>query len=119
MGSNTPSTAPVSKMSEAKIEVLKSDNYFTWKVQMKAALVLRRLWFTIEQDGRWHDLSDDEQEDHSEQAKALITVYVSTGLLFLVTGYARAYDVWQGLARVFRTQSIRRKYMRCMSSCGM
>jgi hypothetical protein len=110
MGSTTHSTGAVSKFSEVKIEVLKSDNYFTWKVQMKAALVLRRLWFTIEHDGRWRALTDEEQEELSEQAKALITVYVSTGLLSLVTGYACAYDVWHGLERVFRTQSIGRKF---------
>jgi hypothetical protein len=72
--------------------------------------VLRRLWFAIEQDGRWHALPENEQDELSNQAIALIAAYVANGPLCLVKGYRCAHDVWHGLERVFRAQSIGRKY---------
>ena len=69
-----------------KFEALKSDNYYTWKQNMQAALVLKDLWDAVEQDGTYAALEAAGKNKADQKATALIQVKISGELKTLIAG---------------------------------
>jgi hypothetical protein len=92
-----------------KFEGLRSTNYYSWRENMKAALILVDLWSAVEEDANYHALDAAGQGKMTAKATALIQVKISSELKHLVTGAASAKAAWKALEDTFKAQSVGRK----------
>jgi hypothetical protein len=92
-----------------KFEGLRSTNYFSWRENMKAALILVDLWSAVEEDAIYNALDAAGQTKMSAKATALIQAKISSELKHLVTGAASAKAAWKALEDTFKAQSVGRK----------
>jgi hypothetical protein len=80
-----------------KYEGPRSKNYYSWRKNMKAALVLVDLWSAVEEDANYHALDAAGQAKMTAKATALIQIKISSELKHLVTGAASAKVAWKVL----------------------
>ena len=92
-----------------KFEALKSNNYYTWRQNMTAALVLKDLQHAVSQDAKYQALDATEKATMNAKAAALMKVKISGELKHLINGAADAKAAWEVLATTFKSQSVGRK----------
>jgi hypothetical protein len=92
-----------------KFEGLRSTNYYSWRENMKATLILVDLWSTVEEDALYNALDAAGQIKMSAKPTALIQVKISSELKHLLTGAASAKAAWKALEDTFKAQSVGRK----------
>ena len=92
-----------------KFEALKSSNYYTWRENMKAVLILKDLWSAVEVDDAYEALEDAAKKTMDDKAAALMQVKITSELKHLIRDAGSAQAAWQALENTFRSQSVGRK----------
>jgi hypothetical protein len=79
-------------MDTLTFKALKSNNYYSWKVNMRAALVLKDAWSAVSESESYAASQEEERASLNDKAKALMQVKISSELKHLVTSAATAKE---------------------------
>jgi transposase InsO family protein len=98
-------------MSETlRFPPLSADNYASWKIDMKSALLLKDLWPAVVENDVYNALDTDRQDIMTEKAKALMLVCTSADLKSLISDEQSACMAWKALKSTFEERSAGRKF---------
>jgi hypothetical protein len=92
-----------------RFEGLGSTIKYSWREDIKAALILEDLWSAVEEDAMFNAFDAPEKRKVKEKATALLQVKMSSDSKHLVTRAASAKAAWKALKATFKAQSVRRK----------
>jgi hypothetical protein len=99
-------------MSESlRFAHLSSDNYASWKKNMKSALLLKDFWPAVEENAVYNALDKAAQATMMAKAKALMMVCTTADFQSLIDGDCTAKEAWQALSNVFEERSAGRKFV--------
>jgi hypothetical protein len=97
-------------MSEAlRFSPLSADNYASWKVDMKSALLLKDLWPALVANDAYKALDTDKEETMTENAKAHMLVCTSADLKSLISEEESACKALKAFETMFEERSAGRK----------
>ena len=88
-----------------KIQHLNADNYGTWKVDMRALLITKRLWSAVIEDDRFQALQPVEQQNMVEEAQSYMVLYVSRSLKGMIHMGGSARDTWRAIMDYFQSHN--------------
>jgi hypothetical protein len=88
--------------SPYKIQPLTADNYFTWREDMKALLIMKKLWRAVIEDEKYRKLDDAAKTELSEQARALMILSISKSVKGLIIHEKSASAAWELLKGYFQ-----------------
>ena len=91
--------------SQYKFQLLTADNYGTWKMDMKALLVTKKLWSAVAEDQRFLQKEVGEQRTMIEEAQSLMVLSTSRSLKGLIHQGGTASETWLGIQQYFQSHN--------------
>ena len=117
--------AMVQDTSSFKVEKLTTDNYYTWKFNMKIFLIGKDLWDIVNGNEQLDENADADVRNkfrrRDNQALAIICLSISTDLQIYVRGAETGKVAWDTLANHFEEKTLSKKifYRRKLYSTRM
>ena len=98
-----------------KVEKLTTDNYFTWKFNVKMMLIGKGLWEIVEGTEELSENSRPQEQNHfkkrENQALAMICLAVSVPLQIYVRNAKTGKEAWDSLSSRFEEKTLSRKIL--------